>query len=83
MERTQIYFSKAEKESLKRLAIKKGISMAEVIREAVAEYLAKEQESVLDKLDASQGIWRDREDIPDSDEYVSEMRKAWFAKEDK
>ena len=83
MERTQIYFDKAEKESLMRLAKKKGVTMAEIVREAVAEYMTKEQESVMDKLDDSRGIWRDREDIPDSDEYVSEMRKTWFAEEDK
>ena len=43
MERTQIYFDKAEKENLMRVAKKKGKPMAEVVREAVAQYLVKEQ----------------------------------------
>ena len=44
MERTQIYFDKSEKEKLLRIARKKGRPMAEVIREAVAEYLIKEKD---------------------------------------
>lgn len=43
MERTQIYFDKAEKENLIKIAKKSGKPMAEIVREAVAEYLAKEQ----------------------------------------
>ena len=44
MERTQIYFDKTEKEKLMKVAKKKGKPMAEVIREAVSEYLVKEKE---------------------------------------
>lgn len=80
MERTQIYFDKEEKENLMRVARKKGVTMAEVVREAVSEYLIKEKESVLDNLTGSCGIWQDREDISDSDAFVSEMRKTWFTK---
>ncbi|MEN6313363.1 MAG: CopG family transcriptional regulator [Clostridiaceae bacterium] len=43
MERTQIYFDKVEKENLIKIAKKSGKPMAEIVREAVAEYLAKEQ----------------------------------------
>lgn len=43
MERTQIYFGKAEKENLMKVAKKRGKPMAEIVREAVAEYLVKEQ----------------------------------------
>jgi len=43
MERTQIYFDKAEKENLMKVAKKRGKPMAEIVREAVAEYLVKEQ----------------------------------------
>jgi predicted DNA-binding protein len=44
MERTQIYFEKAEKEKLMKIAKKMGKPMAKVIREAVAEYLVREKE---------------------------------------
>lgn len=80
MERTQIYFDKAEKDNLMKVAKKKGKTMAEVVREAVAEYLVKEQESSLDKLADACGIWQDRDDIGDSDAFVSDMRKKWFRK---
>jgi hypothetical protein len=83
LERTQIYFDKAEKDSLMKLAKKRGVTMAEVVREAVAEYITKEQESVLVKLDESHGIWQDRVDISDSDEFVSGMRQMWLKEEDK
>lgn len=78
MERTQIYFDKDDKENLIKLARKKGKTMAEVVREAVEIYLAKEQESILDKLDESCGIWKDRDDIVDSDAFVSDIRNKWF-----
>lgn len=77
MERTQVYLDRNEKESLKKLAEKKGKTMAEVIREAVGEYLVREQESVLDKLTETRGIWKDRNDITDSDGFVREMREKW------
>lgn len=82
MERTQIYFDKTEKENLVKVAKKKGKTMAEVVREAVCEYLVKEQESVMDKLTESCGIWQDRGDITDSDAYVSDMRRKWFEKKE-
>lgn len=82
MERTQIYFDRAEKDNLMKVAKKKGKTMAEVVREAVGEYLVKEQESVLDKLENASGIWRDREDIKDSDSFVSDVRGKWFEKKE-
>ena len=82
MERTQIYFDKTEKENLMKVAKKNGKTMAEVVREAVCEYLIKEQESVLDKLVDTRGIWQDRTDIIDSDAFVSNMRNKWFEKKE-
>ncbi|NJD03095.1 MAG: hypothetical protein FIA99_11005 [Ruminiclostridium sp.] len=78
MERTQIYFDKTEKDNLMRVAKKKGKTMAEVVREAVGEYLVKEQESILDKLVDTGGIWQDRNDINDSESFVSDIRNKWF-----
>lgn len=83
MERTQIYFDKTEKENLKRVAEKKGKTMAEVVREAVSEYLVKEQGSILDKLNDTSGIWKDRDDIVDSDSFVNEMRNKWSGEGDR
>ena len=83
MERTQIYFDKTEKDNLMRVAQKKGKTMAEVVREAVCEYLVKEQKSNLDKLADACGIWQDRDDISDSDAFVSKMRNEWFKKDGK
>ncbi len=81
MERTQIYFLKDEKEKLLNLAKEKGVTMAEVVREAVSEYLVKERKTLADKLSEAQGIWSDREEIKNSDDYISHMRKNWSSKE--
>lgn len=43
MERTQVYLDESEKEMLIKAAKKKGRPMAELIREAVSDYLLKEE----------------------------------------
>jgi hypothetical protein len=40
--RTQIYLEQAQHEALKQLAAEKSVSMAQLIREAVAAYLVQE-----------------------------------------
>lgn len=41
--RTQIYLEQAQHEALKQLAAEKSVSMAQLIREAVAAYIVQEQ----------------------------------------
>ncbi len=77
MERTQIYFDKEEKETLMKVARKKGVPMAEIVREAVGQYLTREKVSDIDRLQDTCGIWKDRTDIEDSDGFIADMRKSW------
>jgi len=80
MERTQIYLTAKQKEELQKLAKEKGTSMAELIREAILEYIAKNKDDFINKITNTNGIWADRNDITDSDAYINEMRKNWIIK---
>lgn len=44
--RTQIYFTEEQRQRIDRAAVTKGITMAELVREAVDEYLADEDDPV-------------------------------------
>lgn len=77
MERTQLYLEKVFKEKLQALAKESGRTMAELVREAVEQYLAVNHDPPLVKLKEAEGIWKDRNDIPDSVSYVDELRKKW------
>ncbi len=77
MKRTQIYLSDEQKDSLKKLSRQKSRPMAELVREAVENYIIENTKSELDRLKESEGIWSDRQDINDSAEYVNDMRKSW------
>ena len=43
--RTQIYFTQEQRERIDRAAARKGVTMAELVREAVDEYLGDELDS--------------------------------------
>ena len=74
MIRTQVYLTAEEKQSLQRLAERRGRSQSQLIREAIDAYLV--DQSVLSKveiLEATAGLWRDRDDLPD----FEELRASW------
>lgn len=47
--RTQLYLAKTQHEALKTLAAKRSVSMAQVVREAIAAYLAGAKKGALDE----------------------------------
>lgn len=64
MIRTQIYLTEEERAALKRLAEERGTSQSALIREAVDRFLASRgTQSEEKRLDASFGIWKDRENV--------------------
>ncbi|HOJ11008.1 MAG TPA: CopG family transcriptional regulator [Clostridiales bacterium] len=77
MERTQVYLDRSHKQELQKMAKEKRTTMAELVREAVVEYLAKSNEESEKKIINTKGLWADRTDITDSDSYVNEMREKW------
>jgi len=66
MVRTQIYLTRREHESLRRVAKRTGRAQSEIIRAAVDDWL--EQKSGVGRaqvLEAVAGLWRERGDLPD------------------
>jgi hypothetical protein len=66
MKRTQIYLTAEEREALKSIAERLGISQSSVIREAVDRYvIAYQTENRLQIMRQARGLWKGREDLPD------------------
>lgn len=78
MKRTQIYLTTEQKQKLDRLSKARGIPMAELVREAVEQYITHEQKSDAEEvLSRTYAIWADRKDTRDTHEYVRYMRQGW------
>lgn len=74
MKRTQIYLQESQKEELDKLAVQKGKALAELIREAVDNYITENKLSKTeDHIIETSGLWKNREDI-DSGGYVDGLR---------
>lgn len=82
MIRTQIYLSELQKKALERMSAAQGVSMAELIRRAIDRLLEEGRIAYFeDVLEATFGLWKDREDIQDSQAYVRKIRQEWQARE--
>ncbi len=74
MIRTQIYLTEEEKKGLESIAISKGVSQSNLIRQAIDELLAKASGINMSVfLDEIAGIWSKRKDIPD----IRDLRTGW------
>lgn len=74
MVRTQIYLTKKEKESLSELSATTGKKQAQLIREAVDQYIVKsEKMNKTDVIERAAGMWADRDDLP----AFEEIRRSW------
>jgi hypothetical protein len=74
MIRTQIYLTEDERTAIQALAAAAGKPQSEIIREAVDEMIARSGAAHRDAvLDATAGLWRDRDDLPD----FRALRQEW------
>jgi hypothetical protein len=76
MKRTQLYLNEDIWKALHIRARQRKTSISELVRQAVRE---KYGQSAVDRREAMQalvGIWKDREDLPDSEQYVRRLRKG-------
>ena len=67
MKRTQLYLDDAQHEQAGRLAMETGVTLSDVVRAALAEYLERRRRhrmEFLGALDRASGIWRQRHDLP-------------------
>ena len=76
MIRTQLYLSAEQHEQASRVAAESALSLSDIVRQALDEYLSRrrrQRKEYLDALAQVQGVWRDREDIPE----LPDLRRAW------
>jgi hypothetical protein len=73
MERTQIYLTRKQKKALKDLAVKKQAPLAEVVRDAVEQYIVQQKPTAAVKMSRAKGLWKDRKDL-DAVAYERELR---------
>lgn len=73
MERTQIYLTSEQKKALKDIAVKKRAPLAEVVRDAVEQYIAQQKPATAEKMSRARGLWKDRKDL-DAVAYERELR---------
>lgn len=64
MIRTQIYLTEREQRMLRSLALLRGATQSEIIREAIDRYIGSDRTpGRLEMLRSARGIWADREDF--------------------
>jgi hypothetical protein len=75
MRRTQLYLDDELWKALHLRARHSGQTVSGLVRQALRErYLGAG--SRLEAMQALVGIWKDRQDLPDTDAYVREVRKG-------
>ncbi len=73
MERTQIYLTREQRDTLKVIAKRRGQTASEIIRAAIDTYIDDYQD--LDRrelMHRAVGMWADRDDLP---EFFEELRR--------
>ena len=76
MVRTQLYLDEAIHRRLKALARRQGRTLSDLVRDAlVRAYGRSHADEEAATLRAIEGLWRDRNDIGDSTEYVRRLRR--------
>ncbi|MBI4421989.1 MAG: CopG family transcriptional regulator [Gemmatimonadetes bacterium] len=76
MHRTQLYLDRELHARLKALAKRRGRTVSDLVREALARVYGSIQiEEQITTTRALAGLWRDRDDLGDTDAYVRRLRR--------
>ncbi len=76
MHRTQLYLDRATHARLKAVAKRRGRTVSDLVREALElVYGSVNTEERLTTLRGIAGLWRNREDLGDTDAYVRRLRR--------
>ena len=76
MKRTQIYLSNEQWRNLNIAKERMHLSISQLIRQAIDKvYVKKDQLKFEEAVDAITGLWRDRADLPSTDDYIRSLRK--------
>ena len=77
MKPMQVYLEEDAKAELATLAKKRGVAMADLIREGIKAVLEESRFSAQGKMiDELAGLWADRDDIKDGISYENEIRRS-------
>lgn len=76
MTRTQLYLDETMHARLTALARRQGRSLSDLVREALAKaYGADREDERKASLNAIEGLWKDRSDLPATAAYVRRLRR--------
>jgi len=76
MRRTQLTLDDDLFEYLSRLARAQDTTISDVVSNALREKCAQDQERRKKAFEAVIGLWKDRTDLGDTDEYVRKLRRS-------
>lgn len=78
MHRTQLYIDEGLLHRLSTLSREKGTSISDLVRRALERVYGKKKEKgeFLKALRATAGIWKDRKDLPSTEDYIRSLRKS-------
>lgn len=75
MRRTQLYLEDSTWSALRILAKSSGSTISELVRQAVREKYLKGGKSRGEVFESVIGLWEDRDDLPDTETYIRQLRK--------
>ncbi|MBM4329690.1 MAG: ribbon-helix-helix protein, CopG family [Deltaproteobacteria bacterium] len=81
MVRTQIYLDQALKRALSRESHHRRVTVSELIRQAIEQFLKKGTFKFNEALEESFGLWSKRKDIGNTSTYVRKIRREWEKRE--
>jgi macrodomain Ter protein organizer (MatP/YcbG family) len=76
MRRTQLYLNEEVWKKLHIHARQRKTTISELVREAVGEKYGKPSANRKQAMLAIVGLWKDRDDLPKTEQYVRELRKG-------
>jgi hypothetical protein len=77
MVRTQIYLDQTLKKELNRISQDRRVTVSELIRQAVEQFIEKGSSKLRDALGKSFGLWSGRKDIGNASTYARKTRQGW------
>ncbi len=77
MVRTQIYLDSGHKRELNQISQRRRVTVSELIRQAVEQFLGKNPSGLEEALEKSFGLWGRRRDPGSTSAYVRKVRREW------
>jgi hypothetical protein len=76
MKRTQLYLNEDIWKALHIRARQRKTTISELVRQAVREKYGNSSADRRQAMQAMVGLWKDRKDLPDTQQYVRRLRKG-------